>query len=84
MSSRRKLKEEEGQTKLKGLIKVNSPNRSAKQWTPPSAEKPIPKRINMLNVTENDQHSEIPEGSPKPTPGPPMNPLVFDLTAMEQ
>ena len=39
MSSRRKLKEEEGQTKLKGLIKVNSPSRNVKQRTLPSAEK---------------------------------------------
>ena len=34
MSSRRKLKKEEGQTKLKGLIKDNTPNKSAKQQTP--------------------------------------------------
>ena len=31
MSSRRKLKKEEGQTKLKGLIKDNTSNKSAKQ-----------------------------------------------------
>ena len=34
MSSRRKLKEEEGETKLKGLIKDNTKNKSAKQRTP--------------------------------------------------
>ena len=31
MSSRRKLKKEEGQTKLKGLIKDDTTNKSAKQ-----------------------------------------------------
>ena len=31
MSFRQKLKKEEGQTKLKGLIKDNTPNKSAKQ-----------------------------------------------------
>ena len=30
----------EGQKNLKGLIKDNTPNKSAKQQTPPSAEKP--------------------------------------------
>ena len=34
MSSRLKLKKEEGQTKLKGLIKDNTPNKSAKQRSP--------------------------------------------------
>ena len=34
MSSRRKFKKEGGQTKLKGLIKDNTMNKSAKQWTP--------------------------------------------------
>ena len=84
MSSRRKLKKEEGQTKLKGLIKDNTPNKSAKQQTPPSAEKPNPKRINKLNDMEKDQITEVPDGSSNPTPGPPINSLVFDLAGMEQ
>ena len=84
MSSRRKFKKEEGQTKLKGLIKDNKPNKSAKQRTPPSAEKPNLKRINKLNDMEKDQNTEVPEGSSNPTPSPPINPLVFDLAAMEQ
>ena len=85
MSSRRKLKKEEGQTKLKGLIKVNTPNKSAKQWTPPSAGKPNPKRINKLNNMEMNQITKVTEGTSNPSPpGPPINPLVFDLAAMEQ
>ena len=87
MSSRRKLKKEEGQTKLKGLIKDNTLNKSAKQWTPPppSAEKPNPKRINKLNNMEMNQITEVIEGTSNPSPpGPPINPLVFDLAAMEQ
>ena len=35
MSSRQKLKKEEGKTKLKGLIKDKTTNKSAKQRTPP-------------------------------------------------
>ena len=84
MSSRRKFKKEEGQTKLKGLIKDNTPNKSAKQRTPPSVEKPNPKKINKLNDMEKDQITEVPDGSSNPTAGPPINSLVFDLAAMEQ
>ena len=84
MSSRRKLKKEEGQTKLKGLIKDNTLNKSAKQRTPPSAEKPNPKRINKLNNMKKDQITELPDVSSNPTPGPPINSLVFDLAVMEQ
>ena len=84
MSSRRKLKKEEDQTKLKGLIKDNTPNKSAKQQTPPNAGKPNPKRINKLNDMEKNQITEVTDGTSNPTPGPPINPLVFDLAAMEQ
>ena len=85
MSSRRKLKKEEGQTKLKGLIKDYTPNKSAKQRTPPSAEKPNPKRINKQNNMEVNQNTKVAEGtSNPPPPGPPINPLVFDLAVMEQ
>ena len=38
----------------------------------------------MLNNQEMGQHTETPAGSPKPNPSPPMNPFVFDLTAMEE
>ena len=87
MSATRKLKKEEGQTKLKGLIKDNTTNKSAKQWTPPSAEKPTPKRINKQNNMDVNQNTEVMEGTsnpPPPPPGPPINPMVFDLAAMEQ
>ena len=86
MSSRRKLKEEEGQTKLKGLIKVDSPSWSVKQRTPPSMEKPESKRINMLNKQETehtDSTMQVPLSS-TPTPIQPINPIAFDLAAMEQ
>ena len=83
IASRRKIKKEEGQTK--GLIKDNTPNKSAKQWTPSSAEKPNPKRINKLNNMEMNQMTKVREGtSNPPPPDPPINPLVFDLAVMEQ
>ena len=86
MSSRRKLKKEEGQTKLKGLIKNNTTNKSAKQRTPPSAEKANPKRINKQNNMDVNQNTKVMEGTsdPPPPPDPPINPMVFDLAAMEQ
>ena len=85
MSSRRKLKKEEGQTKLKGLIKDNTTNKSAKQRTPPNAEKPNLKRINKQNNMDVNQNTKVAEGtSDPPPPGPPINPMVFDLAAMEQ
>ena len=86
MSSRRKLRKEEGQTKLKGLIKDNTTNKSAKQQTPPSAEKPNPKRINKQNTMDVDQNTKVMEGTSDSSrsPGTPMNPMVFDLATMEQ
>ena len=86
MSSRQKLKKEEGQTKLKGLIKDDTTNKSAKQRTPPSAEKPNPKRINKQNNMDVNQNTKVMEGTSDlpPPPVPPINPMVFDLAAMEQ
>ena len=84
MSSRRKLKSEEGQTKLKGLIKDNTQNKCAKQRTPPSAEKPNPKRTNTSTNMEKD-HSQVTQDKDSTlTSYPPMNPLMFDLAAMEK
>ena len=84
MSTKRKLKEEEGQTKLIGLIKrTNSPNREAKNRTPPSTEKTKSKRINMEK--EDNQQCNLSENESQPTPPqPPMNQMAFDLTAMEK
>ena len=61
-------------------------NKSAKQQTPPpSAEKPNPKRINKQNNMDVNQNTKVVEGtSDPPPPGPPINPMVFDLAAMEQ
>ena len=84
MSTKRKLKEEEGQTKLIGLIKrTYSPNREAKQRTPPSTEKPKSKRINMDK--EDNQQCELSDKESQPTPPQtPMNQMAFDLAAMEK
>ena len=84
MSTKRKLKEEEGQTTLIGLLKrTNSPNREAKQRTPPSTEKPEPKRIN-INRKDNQQ-CDLSDKESQPTPlQNPMNQMAFDLAAMEK
>ena len=84
MSTKRKLKKEEGQTKLIGLIKrTNSPNREAKQRTPPSMEKPKSKRINM-DKEDNQQCDLSDQESQQTPPQTPMNQMAFDLAAMEK
>ena len=61
-------------------------NKSAEQRNPPSAEKPNPKRINKQNNMDVNQNNKVMEGTsePPPPPGTPINPMVFDLAAMEQ
>ena len=61
------------------------PNRSAKQRTPPSTEKPNSKRINMYSETEVNQQCEMSDKESQPTPPPqPVNQMAFDLAAMEK
>ena len=84
MSTKRKLKEEEGQTKLIELFKrTNSPNREAKQRTPPSTEKPKSKRINMDK--KDNQQCDLSDKESQPTLSQnPMNQMAFDFAAMEK
>ena len=70
MSSNKKLIKEIGQCTLSEFefTRSESPTRSVKQRTPPSAEKPDSKRINMSN----------------PEPGHSTETVAFDFAAMEQ
>ena len=70
MSNKRKLVKETGQSTLSDFefTRIESPNRSVKQRTPPSTEKREPKCINMTN----------------PNPSPPSEQGAFDFAAMEQ